>query len=67
MMPITQRFNLAAERSDKARTGRNSMLISFSTLVLASQLIITVADNVPNFNIDRKCKATSAHSTQVPV
>jgi hypothetical protein len=26
------------------------MLISFSTLVLASQLIVTVADNVPKFN-----------------
>jgi hypothetical protein len=35
------------------------MLISFSTLVLASQLIVTVADNVPNFNIERKCKAAN--------
>jgi hypothetical protein len=33
------------------------MLIS--TLVLASQLIVTVADNVPNFNIERKCKAAN--------
>ena len=32
------------------------MLISFSTLVLASQLIVTVADNVPKFNIERGCK-----------
>ena len=36
------------------------MLISFSTLVLALQLIITVADDVPNFNIERGCKADSA-------
>ena len=36
------------------------MLISFSTLVLASQLIVTVADDVPNFNIERGCKANSA-------
>ena len=36
------------------------MLISFSTLVLASQLIVTVADNVPNFNIERGCKVDSA-------
>ena len=35
------------------------MLISFSTLVLASQLIVTVADNVPNFDIERKCKAAN--------
>jgi len=36
------------------------MLISFSTLVLASQLIVTVADDVPNFNIERECKIDSA-------
>ena len=36
------------------------MLISFSTLVLASQLIVTVADDVPNFNIERGCKIDSA-------
>ena len=36
------------------------MLISFSTLVLASQLIVTVADNVPQFNIERGCKVDGA-------
>jgi hypothetical protein len=36
------------------------MLISFSTLVLASQLIVAVADDVPNFNIERGCKVDSA-------
>jgi hypothetical protein len=36
------------------------MLISFSTLILASQLIITVADTVPNFDIERGCKIDSA-------
>ena len=36
------------------------MLISFSTLVLASHLIVTVADDVPNFNIERGCKIDSA-------
>jgi hypothetical protein len=36
------------------------MLISISTLILASQLIVTVADNVPNFNIERECKVDSA-------
>ena len=32
------------------------MLISFSTLVLTSQLLITVADTVPNYNIRRGCR-----------
>jgi hypothetical protein len=36
------------------------MLISFSTPILGSQLIVTVADNVPNFNIERGCKADSS-------
>ena len=35
------------------------MLISFSTLILASQLIVPVADNVPNFDIERECKVDS--------
>jgi hypothetical protein len=36
------------------------MMISFSTMVLTSSLIVTVADNVPNFNIERGCKDDSA-------
>jgi hypothetical protein len=39
------------------------MLISFSTLVLASQLTITVADTVPKFNIERGCKVDSTASS----
>jgi hypothetical protein len=39
------------------------MLISFSTLVLASQLVVTVADNVPKFNIERGCKVDSTASS----
>jgi hypothetical protein len=39
------------------------MLISFSTLVLPSQLIVTVADNVPKFNIERGCKVDSTASS----
>ena len=35
------------------------MLISFSTLILASQLIVPVAENVPNFDIERECKVDS--------
>jgi hypothetical protein len=35
------------------------MLISFSTLVLASQLIVTVADDVPKFDIERGCRIDS--------
>ena len=36
------------------------MIISVLPLVLASQLIVTVADHVPNFNIERGCKVESA-------
>jgi hypothetical protein len=36
------------------------MLISYSMIVLASQLVIAVADNVPQFNIARGCKIDSA-------
>ena len=39
------------------------MLISFSTLVLASQLIVTIADNVPNFIIERGCNVDSTASS----
>jgi hypothetical protein len=39
------------------------MLIPFSTLVVASQLIIAVADNVPKFNIERGCKVDSTASS----
>jgi hypothetical protein len=39
------------------------MMTSFSTLILASQLIVTVADNVPNFNIERECKVDSASAS----
>jgi hypothetical protein len=35
------------------------MIISVLPLVLASQLIVTVADNVPNFNIGRGCNVDS--------
>jgi hypothetical protein len=36
------------------------MLISFSMIILASQLVIAVADNVPQFNMERGCKVDSA-------
>ena len=36
------------------------MLISFSMIVLTSQLVIAVADNVPQFDIARGCKIDSA-------
>ena len=43
------------------------MLIHFSTLVLASQLLMTVADNVPQFNIERGCRADSANTSGLSV
>src|SRR5258708_39506894 len=36
------------------------MLISFSMIVLTSQLVIAVADIVPQFNIERGCRVDSA-------
>ena len=38
------------------------MLISFSTIILGSQLITMVADNVPNFDIERGCRLDNAAS-----
>ena len=39
------------------------MLLPFSTLVLVSQLIIAVADDVPRFSIERGCKVDSTASS----
>jgi hypothetical protein len=36
------------------------MIVSFPLMALAWQLIVTVADNVPNFNIERGCEVDSA-------
>lgn len=36
------------------------MLVPISTMVLASQLIFSVADSVPKFDIPRGCKVDSA-------
>jgi hypothetical protein len=35
------------------------MVISFPILVLTSQLVIAVADDVPEFNIGRECRVGS--------
>ena len=39
------------------------MLLPFSTLVLASQLFITVADDVPKFDITRGCRADNTNTS----
>jgi hypothetical protein len=39
------------------------MPISISMIALSSQLVITVADGVPAFNIDRTCKLDLAATT----
>jgi hypothetical protein len=36
------------------------MPIPFPIIVLASQLVVAVADNVPQFNIERGCRVDSA-------
>jgi hypothetical protein len=44
------------------------MLIRSSILVLASQLLIAAADNVPKFNVERGCKdTTSASGPKAPL
>ena len=43
------------------------MLIHFSNLVLASQLLMTVADNVPQFNIERGCRADNTNTSGLGV
>jgi hypothetical protein len=39
------------------------MLLHFSTLVLASQLLMAVADDVPKFNIERGCRADNTNTS----
>jgi hypothetical protein len=39
------------------------MLVRFSALVLASQLFMTVADDVPKFDIERGCKADNTNTS----
>jgi len=39
------------------------MPISFSMIVLSSQLVIAVADQVPNFDIAKSCKLDVAATT----
>ena len=39
------------------------MLISFSMIVLSSQLVVAVADQVPKFDIARSCKLDVAATT----
>jgi hypothetical protein len=39
------------------------MLLRFSILVLGSQLLIPVADKVPEFNIERGCKVDNPASS----
>jgi hypothetical protein len=46
--------------SQDEHTSEEKMLISFSMIVLTSQLVIAVADNVPQFNIERGCRVDSA-------
>ena len=43
------------------------MPISFSMIVLNSQLVVAVADGVPNFDIARSCKLDTAATTGLAV
>ena len=39
------------------------MPISFSMIVLSSQMVVAVADGVPNFDVARHCKLVGAATT----
>ena len=41
------------------------MPIPFPIIVLASQLVVAVADNVPQFNLERGCRVDSASAFDV--
>jgi hypothetical protein len=43
------------------------MPISFSMIVLTSQMVVTVADGMPNFDIARSCKLDTAATTGLTV
>lgn len=43
------------------------MLLQFSTLVLTSQLLLTVADSAPKFNIERGCRADNTNTSGLAV
>ncbi|HEY9454962.1 MAG TPA: hypothetical protein VIR82_19975 [Bradyrhizobium sp.] len=43
------------------------MPISFSMIVMSSQLVVAVADGVPNFDIARSCKLDVAATTGLSV
>jgi hypothetical protein len=60
--PVSGRPQSVSATADSP-SQEKKMLISFSTLVLASQLVVTVADNVPKFNIERGCKVDSTASS----
>ena len=42
-------------------------MIQFSALVLASQLLVTVADGVPQFNIEWGCRADNSNTSNLNV
>src|SRR5450759_5239750 len=45
----------------------DKMFLAFSTLVLASQLFMTVADNVPKYDIQRGCRADNTNTSGLSV
>ena len=47
--------------------GRDQMPISFSMIILSSQLVVAVADQVPKFDIARSCKLDIAATAGLSV
>ncbi|WP_213288795.1 hypothetical protein [Bradyrhizobium sp. sGM-13] len=48
-------------------SGKPAMPITFSMIVLNSQLVVAVADGVPNFDIVRSCRLDVAATTGLSV
>jgi hypothetical protein len=45
----------------------SAVLIPFSALVLASQLLLTVADTVPRFDISRNCRVENTSNYDLSI
>ena len=64
---ITRRAQSLVSEQTCTASLESKMLIHFSNLVLASQLLMTVADNVPQFNIERGCRTDNTNTSGLNV
>jgi hypothetical protein len=64
---ITPRPKFLISAQTRTASLESKMLIHFSNLVLASHLLMTVTDNVPQFNIERGCRADNTNTSGLSV